>query len=454
MPCAGCSLTGRTCCSSTRPNRPGASAARPTGSSVRTTTSAHASTLPTASWRRSSRSGSTRSTARARRARSPRRCSTSFDSVPEQDEAKRLLRAALNEGPAHAYLFHGPAGVGKRAAAVAFASELLGNDPRVGRRSHPDLYVLEPLGDQIRIDAVREMRRDLHMRPFEAQRRVYLIFGAHLLNDEAADALLKDLEEPPEYAVIVLVADEVGPLPETIRSRCQSIPFRRLSERAVREQVRALAPELTEEQVTSIARVASGRLDRAERLLDPAAARRRDALLEIARSVYGPAFDPRAAAETLIEASKERAAEAKEREEAAIEEPAVPPAGRSARSCSHRWRSSPRGTATSSRRRQARTRRSSTSTAQTSCARTGRWSGSRAPSVPRSSCARRGGASRSSSSRRPSRSRRCSSSCGAPSRASWSHRELFARLRAIVDVTDADAIRASLGEPEMLAVLF
>jgi DNA polymerase III subunit delta' len=194
----------------------------------------------------------------------------------------------------------------------------------VQRRSHPDLYVLEPLGDQIRIDAVREMRRDLHMRPFEAQRRVYLVLGAHLLNDEAADALLKDLEEPPEYAVIVLVADEVGPLPETIRSRCQAIPFRRLSERAVREEVRARAPELSEEQVTSIARVASGRLDRAERLLDPAAAHRREALLETARSVYGPSFDPRAAADTLIEASKERAIEAKEREEAAIEELDLP----------------------------------------------------------------------------------------------------------------------------------
>ena len=89
---------------------------------------------------------------------------------------------------------------------------------------------------------MRELRRDLHMRPFEADRRVYLIFGAHLLNAEAADALLKDLEEPPPYAVIVLVADELGPLPETIRSRCQLVPFRRLSERAIRAEVDRRAP--------------------------------------------------------------------------------------------------------------------------------------------------------------------------------------------------------------------
>ena len=244
-----------------------------------------------------------------------------FDSIPEQGEAKRLLAAALADGPAHAYLFNGPAGVGKRATALAFASELLAGDPRVERRTHPDLYVLEPLGDQIRIDAVREMRRDLHMRPFEADRRVYLLFGAHLLNDEAADALLKDLEEPPAYAVIVLVADEVGSLAETIRSRCQAIPFRRLSERAVREEVQARAPQLSEDEATSTARVAGGRLDRAERLLDPAAARRREELLETARSVYDdPDFDPRAAAEKLLEAARARAAEAKEREEAALED--------------------------------------------------------------------------------------------------------------------------------------
>jgi len=244
-----------------------------------------------------------------------------FDSIPEQGEAKRLLAAALADGPAHAYLFHGPAGVGKRLTALAFASELLGGDPRVERRTHPDLYVLEPLGDQIRIDAVREMRRDLHMRPFETDRRVYLLFGAHLLNDEAADALLKDLEEPPPYAVIVLVADEVGSLAETIRSRCQAIPFRRLSERAVREEVQARAPQLSDDEATSIARVAGGRLDRAERLLDPAAAQRRVELLEVARSVYAdPGFEPGAAAEKLLEAARARAAEAKEREEEPLEE--------------------------------------------------------------------------------------------------------------------------------------
>jgi DNA polymerase-3 subunit delta' len=219
---------------------------------------------------------------------------------------------------------HGPPGVGKRELARLFAAELLGDHARVERGTHPDLYVLEPLGDQIRIDAVRELRRDLHMRPFEAQRRIYLVFGAHLLNDEAADALLKDLEEPPEYAVIVLVADEVGSLAETIRSRCQAVPFRRLSERAVREQVRARAPELSEDEATSIARVAGGRLDRAERLLDPTAAKRRVALLETARSVYAVDFDANAAARKVLEAARERAGEAKEREEEAIAELDLP----------------------------------------------------------------------------------------------------------------------------------
>jgi len=239
-----------------------------------------------------------------------------FNAVVEQAEAKRLLEAALAEGPAHAYLLHGPPGVGKRAAAFVFAAELLGEHVRVERGLHPDLYVLEPLGDQIRIDDIRTLRRDLHMRPFEAARRVYIVFGADTMNEDAADALLKDLEEPPDYAVIMLVASDLGPLPETIRSRCQLVPFRRLSERAVRQAIAERAPELTEQQVTTLARIAAGRLDRAERLLDPAAAQRRESLLAVARAVYlDPAFDSADAAGVLLDAIAARGAEAKDQEE-------------------------------------------------------------------------------------------------------------------------------------------
>jgi DNA polymerase III subunit delta' len=243
-----------------------------------------------------------------------------FAEVPEQPEAKRLLESALAEGPAHAYLLHGPAGVGKRTAAYALAAALLGDERRVAARTHPDLYVLEPLGEMIRIDDVRALRHDLHMRPFEADRRVYLVLDADRMNEDAADALLKDLEEPPPYAVIVLVASELGPLPPTILSRCQLVPFRRLSERAVRDWIAAREPGREEEEVRSLARASAGRLDRARRLLDPAAAGRRETLVSIARGVYlDPAFEPADAAQALLASADERAEEARVRERETVD---------------------------------------------------------------------------------------------------------------------------------------
>jgi DNA polymerase-3 subunit delta' len=241
-----------------------------------------------------------------------------FASVPEQHEAKRLLAPALAE-PAHAYLLHGPRGVGKRAAALALAASLLGDERRVLGQVHPDLRVVEPLGEMIRIDEIRALHRDLHMRPFEAGRRVYLLLGAHLLNEEAADALLKDLEEPPAYATIVLVADELGPLPDTIRSRCQLIPFRRLSEASVRAWLTERAPDLADADVRLLGRVAGGRLDRAAALLDPDARLRRAALVEVARDVYrAPDFDSTAAARRVLDAAAAAGTAAREREEAVI----------------------------------------------------------------------------------------------------------------------------------------
>ena len=242
-----------------------------------------------------------------------------FAAVPEQHEAKRLLAAALGDGDAHAYLFHGPAGVGKTTAAFAFAGALLGDARRVAERTHPDLRVIEPLGDMIRIDVIRELHHDLHLRPFEADRRVYLLLSAHLLNDDAADALLKDLEEPPLYATIVLVADDLGPIPETVRSRCQPVPFRRLSERAVRTWLTQHAPELEEVEATAMARVAAGRLDRARRLIDPAVRERRAAIIVGARGPYlDPAFQPADASRALLDAVDLSGATAKERAETVV----------------------------------------------------------------------------------------------------------------------------------------
>lgn len=243
----------------------------------------------------------------------------SFSASVEQPEARLLLAAAVKEGPAHAYLFHGSRGVGKREAARAFAGELLGDPRRAAAGTHPDLFSLEALGEMIRIDEIRALHRDLHMRPYEAERRVYVIADAHLLNEDAADALLKDLEEPPPYAVIVLVADELGPIPPTIRSRCQLVPFRRLPGRAIRELLAERSPELSENEARSLARVSGGRLDRVERLLDPEARARREELLRVARSPYAePELDPAEAAGVVLEASTTAGAAKREEAEAEL----------------------------------------------------------------------------------------------------------------------------------------
>jgi DNA polymerase-3 subunit delta' len=244
----------------------------------------------------------------------------STTAIPAQPAARRLLDAALRDDAAHAYLLHGPTGVGKRTAALAFAGALLDDPRRVEAGTHPDLRIVQPLGEMNRIDEIRALHHDLHMRPFEAARRVYLLLDAHRLNEDAADALLKDLEEPPAYATIVLVADTLGPIPETIRSRCQLVPFRRLSEKAVRDWVASREPGLPDETVRVAARVAAGRLDRAERLLDADAQERRRALIAAARSTYlADDFVPSQAAGVVLESAKSFAAEAGAREQAVVD---------------------------------------------------------------------------------------------------------------------------------------
>ncbi|MGN6380577.1 MAG: ATP-binding protein [Gaiellales bacterium] len=215
-----------------------------------------------------------------------------FDGLPAQPEAGRLLRAAL-ERPVHAYLLSGPPGTGKREYADRFAAALLGGElHRVETRTHPDLFVLEPEGAGIRIDDARRLRRDLHLRPFEASRRVYLVLDAHLLRDESANALLKSLEEPPEYGVFVLVSDHAGRMLPTILSRVATVPFRPFSAQALEAHTGDPAA----------ARAAMGNLRQAVELAtDEGARERRAAYRALARaSLCDPGFDPAAAAADVL----------------------------------------------------------------------------------------------------------------------------------------------------------
>jgi DNA polymerase III subunit delta' len=232
---------------------------------------------------------------------------STFEGLPPQAEAERLLEAAL-AAPGHAYLLAGPPGTGKRRYADRFAAALL--DSRLGRietRAHPDLFVLEAEGGSILMDHARELRRDLHMRPFEAKRRVYLILDAHLLRTESANALLKSLEEPPSYAIFVLVSDHAERMLPTIRSRVTPIPFRRLS-----------TSQLTEHVGDPVAaRAAMGDAGRAERLAsDRAAADRRREYLRLARaSLVDEMFDAAEAARIITEAASARSAQAQKQVE-------------------------------------------------------------------------------------------------------------------------------------------
>jgi DNA polymerase-3 subunit delta' len=165
--------------------------------------------------------------------------------------ARAVLGAALRlDGrPAHAYLLHGPAGTGKRAAARAFAAELLARgsaDPdgaraRVEHGAHPDLTWVAPSGahEMLRRDVGDSVVAAAAHTPFEAAHRVFVLERADTMNDEAANALLKTLEEPPAYVVLLLLTDRPTQVLPTIASRCQPVRFDPLPAAALAERLRA-----------------------------------------------------------------------------------------------------------------------------------------------------------------------------------------------------------------------
>jgi len=153
-----------------------------------------------------------------------------------QPQARIALEGALRgDGVSQAYLFHGPPGTGKREAARAFAAALIAEGApdeadakrRVLACVHPDLSWVEPRGaHEVLVDDVRtQVVRQAALRPFESDRRVFVIAEADRMNDESQNALLKTLEEPASFATFVLVSSAPGRLLPTIVSRLQGVRF-------------------------------------------------------------------------------------------------------------------------------------------------------------------------------------------------------------------------------------
>ncbi|NNE73449.1 MAG: hypothetical protein HKN26_07290 [Acidimicrobiales bacterium] len=222
---------------------------------------------------------------------------TPFGSVVGQPLAIEHLDAAANS-PLHAYLFVGPRGAGKRAAAAAFAGEILARsgagvtDPAAADRTrrlavaeqHPDIFMFEPEGNQLRIgnpgdpssEEVKTLIREASRSPVESAYKIVVCDRFHTAPDGAAAAMLKAVEEPPPTAVWILLAENVPPEHVALASRCGRIDFPPVSAGPIAEAL--MAEGVAADIAAELASAAGGNIDRARLLAtDPQFLARRNA---------------------------------------------------------------------------------------------------------------------------------------------------------------------------------
>ncbi|MFA5142791.1 MAG: DNA polymerase III subunit delta' [Candidatus Omnitrophota bacterium] len=165
----------------------------------------------------------------------------SFRDIRGQDSATLFLRRSIESGRiSHAYLFAGPSGVGRRLAALDFAKAVNCLDPKAGAScdicgqcrkidasNHPDVIIFSPAkaDASFGIERIRLLEREVGLKPYEGRRKVYILDSADAMTQEAQNALLKTLEEPPSESVLILITESPASLFPTIQSRAQSVRF-------------------------------------------------------------------------------------------------------------------------------------------------------------------------------------------------------------------------------------
>jgi len=205
-----------------------------------------------------------------------------FENIKNQDSAVRILKEGIASGRVFSsYLFTGPEGVGKKGAAFNFAKalnctggqekpcEACVSCAKINSGNHPDVFCLQPTGasSTIGISEIREVIRNANLKPYEAEKKIFIIDGAERMNHQAQNAFLKTLEEPPGDNVFILVSRSRELLLSTIASRCQLVRFSAVPAGTIaRLAVEKL--KVSEAQARLAANFASGSVGRAFRMLD------------------------------------------------------------------------------------------------------------------------------------------------------------------------------------------
>lgn len=219
----------------------------------------------------------------------------SFKDIIGQEKAVNILLKSLKEdNVSPSYIFIGSEGVGKKFTAIEFAKTInclnLNNNlescntchtcNKINKQCCPDLKIVEPIKGSIRIEQIRELRREIDLKPFENRKKIYIIENAEKMTIEASNCLLKTIEEPPEYAILILICMNIDSILPTIISRCQLIKFRLIDSSKIRK-ILLKKIDLEESKAELVSRLAQGSIGRAFKLiLDKEYFNRREKLLD------------------------------------------------------------------------------------------------------------------------------------------------------------------------------